>query len=229
MRSGEACREQVAAVCYRFSNAGLEFLLVQTRSSRRWTFPKGCLEAGMTRSQAAAKEAFEEAGVHGSIEEAPFARYTRHRRGSAAGETIVQAYLCEVLRLGRPEEAKRNPTWYSAEKTKRRLREGRSPEDAAEFARVVDRAVVRIRRLRTSAGAPPDELQRVVFEAPEASAVHTQIEQASFARYIRGRDGIAGADAIELAVGTRMSRVLQFAQRQQASSVKLLGSGKKNR
>jgi len=199
---------------------------VLTRGSRRWTFPKGSLEPGMTRAQAAALEAFEEAGVHGRIEEAPFARYTRRKRGAGAeSQTNVQAYLCEVLGLGAPREARRNPTWFSAEKAKRRLQEGRSPDDAAEFARVVDRAVARIQRLRANAGAPLDELQRVQFEAPEPVPVHTRIEQASFARYIRNADH---ADAFELAVGARLSGVLQFAQRQHPGSMRALGTSKKN-
>ena len=46
-------REQVAAVCYRFGERGLEFLLVQTRGGR-WTFPKGGAEPGLTHAQAAA-------------------------------------------------------------------------------------------------------------------------------------------------------------------------------
>ena len=65
--------EQVAAVCYQISKGGLEFLLVRTRNGR-WTFPKGSVESGLTHAQAAALEAFEEAGVHGRIEEAAFAR-----------------------------------------------------------------------------------------------------------------------------------------------------------
>jgi len=54
--------EQVAAVCYQISKRGLEFLLVRTRNGR-WTFPKGSVESGLTHAQAAALEAFEEAGV----------------------------------------------------------------------------------------------------------------------------------------------------------------------
>lgn len=76
--------EQVAAVCYRWRNDCIEFLLVRTRGGERWTFPKGSAEPGLTHAQAAALEAFEEAGVHGRIEEASFATYVRReRRGGA--------------------------------------------------------------------------------------------------------------------------------------------------
>jgi predicted nucleotidyltransferase len=60
----------------------------------------------------------------------------------------VNAHLCEVLRLVPPQELDRDPTWFSADKAKRRLREHRTPEFGTELARVVDRAVSRIRRPR---------------------------------------------------------------------------------
>jgi 8-oxo-dGTP pyrophosphatase MutT (NUDIX family) len=145
--------EQVAAVCYRIRAGGIEFLLVRTNSGH-WTFPKGSTEPGLTHAQAAALEAFEEAGVHGRMEEASFTQYVRRKRTdtraarSAEKELVVSAHLCEVRRLCQPQEPNRDPTWFSAEKAKRRLREDRPPEFAAELARVVDRAVARIQRLR---------------------------------------------------------------------------------
>src|SRR5438132_1564227 len=54
--------QQVAAVCYRIRGSNIEFLLVQTRGGR-WTFPKGGVEPALTHAQAAALEAYEEAGV----------------------------------------------------------------------------------------------------------------------------------------------------------------------
>jgi len=160
-------REQVAAVCYRINGAEIEFLLVLTRSGR-WTFPKGGLEPGMTQAQAAAMEAFEEAGVHGRIEHLSFARYVR-RRGkkpeSRQREIAVHAHLCEVSRQEAPQELNRRPTWFSAEKAKMRLREDRRPGDSESMVRVVNRAVARIQRLRRRAEeSGQDALQNVRFE-----------------------------------------------------------------
>lgn len=140
--------QQVAAICYRLGSTGIEFLLVQT-DKEKWTFPKGSAEPGLTHAQAAALEAFEEAGVHGRMEEAPFTRYVRPgERRNSASEFAVSAHLCEVLRRVPPQEADRNPSWFSTESAKRRLREGRSVEYGGELARVVDRAVARIRRVK---------------------------------------------------------------------------------
>ena len=172
--------EQVAAVCYRVRKEAIEFLLVQTRGSGRWIFPKGSAEPGLTHAQAAAIEAFEEAGVHGRIEELPFARYISRKPGdrrNARRSLQVSAHLCEVRRLANPKESNRNRTWFSIEDAEQRLREGRKNNDAEEFARIVQQAVARIRQLRESDNMDAicdrpgrhalqqDELYKVQFEA----------------------------------------------------------------
>jgi 8-oxo-dGTP pyrophosphatase MutT (NUDIX family) len=172
--------EQVAAVCYRVRKEVVEFLLVQTRSSGRWIFPKGSAEPGLSHAQAAAIEAFEEAGVHGRIEEIPFARYVSRKlgdRGNARRSLQVSAHLCEVRRLANPKESNRNRTWFSIEEAKQRLREGRKNDDREEFARIVQQAVARIRQLRDNGNIDAirerpgrhawqqDELYKVQFEA----------------------------------------------------------------
>lgn len=165
--------QQVAAVCYRVRGGSLEFLLVQTRGGR-WTFPKGSAEPGLTHAQAAALEAFEEAGVHGRMEEASFTRYVRPKRGSssdpAAPEIAVNAHLCQVLWLRPPQESDRNPTWFTADKAKRRLRQDRAPDYGAELARVVDRALGRLQRFRSEATVA-DALQKVHFTIENAREI----------------------------------------------------------
>jgi 8-oxo-dGTP pyrophosphatase MutT (NUDIX family) len=163
--------EQVAAVCYRIRGKAIEFLLVQTRGGR-WIFPKGSAEPGLSHAQAAALEAFEEAGVHGRIEEASFARYVRRRRGEPAEtgevEFTVKTYLCEVLWLDPPQELDRRPTWFSAEKAMRRLRDDRAPHYGAELVRVVKSAIKRIQRVYPGTStfvdsAQVDSSQKVQF------------------------------------------------------------------
>lgn len=161
-------RQQVAAVCYRIGRRGIEFLLVQTRGGR-WIFPKGGVEAGLTFAQSAALEALEEAGVHGQIEEIPFARYFRSTQDTTVSEPAVAAYLCEVTRREAPQEANRNPTWFSPEKAKLRLREDRAHHFGSELARVVDRASSRIERVQSRAHGSAsferkDELQKSRFD-----------------------------------------------------------------
>ena len=224
-------RQQVAAVCYRMGKRGIEFLLVQSRGGR-WIFPKGGVECGLTQAQSAAVEAFEEAGVHGWMEEIPFTHYFRNPRDAAdttaartkdkrlAGgrffrpELPVAAHLCEVTRLEPPQEANRNPTWFSAEKAKQRLLHDHAPEFGAELVRVVERAWSRIQRLQSVRKTPDrtyrDGLQEVRFEAFEEGRFPRDLGVAFVRNFFRQHRGGRSSAAIEAAVRAQLQKVLQF-------------------
>lgn len=178
--------EQVAAVCYRVRRE-IEFLLVRTRGGARWTFPKGSAEPGLTPAQAAAMEAFEEAGVHGRIEQASFARYVFRKCGKSESsfsgrELTVHAYLCQVVRLARPKEPDRDRTWFSAEEARRRLQKGREPGAAAALASVIEKAILLIEGLRI------EDLQKENKSAGDQSHRHAALQ--SFSREPLGRDAL---------------------------------------
>ena len=140
-------RIHVAAVCYRLKEGEPEFLLVRTRSGR-WTFPKGGVDHDATHAEAAAREAFEEAGVRGEIEHEPFHWYFHSKLQRFKSNRLmvaVQAHLFKVERWERPIEDYRDPTWFSADKARRRLRDNRTTELAREVIEVIDRALLRIR------------------------------------------------------------------------------------
>jgi 8-oxo-dGTP pyrophosphatase MutT (NUDIX family) len=136
---------QVAAVCYRRRAASFDFLLVKTTGGDKWTFPKGATARRLSHSQAAEREALEEAGAVGVIEPEHFHLYlqpkgdTRLRNGFQ--EFVVKAFLMEVDHTQRPQEAKRNPTWFSADDARRTLAKGRDQRHAAELSAVIDRAL----------------------------------------------------------------------------------------
>jgi 8-oxo-dGTP pyrophosphatase MutT (NUDIX family) len=149
---------QVAAVCYRRATHSIEFLLVNT-SSGKWTFPKGRLCPYLTPSDAAAREALEEAGVRGRIEKTSFARYVDVKRALGhvntnvsdaekpkVREILINAYLLNVHSVSDPHEPNRNPTWFSLEEARQKLSEQRAPEYALEIAGVVDAAWRTVRR-----------------------------------------------------------------------------------
>ncbi len=119
---------------------------MRTRSGH-WTFPKGGVDRDPTHADAAAREAYEEAGVKGSVDRVPFIAY-RHckpRRTRTRRQVVtVHAHLCEVERLVSPLEDYRDPKWFRPEKAKRQLQKFRSSEFAAEVIMVIDRAVERI-------------------------------------------------------------------------------------
>lgn len=160
-RTAKSLPLQVAAVCYRTRGGAVEFLLVNTNGGNKWTFPKGAPETRLSHSQAAEREAAEEAGALGTIEPRHFHLYI-HSKGvfwqpNGVQEFVVKAFLMEVQQMRRPDEALRRPTWVSAEEAKILLAKGREVKYAHELQAVIDRALERIQfpgeMLGTSAGS----------------------------------------------------------------------------
>lgn len=60
-------RTQFAALCWRITKGRVEVLLISSRNTGRWVIPKGWPMDGLTPAEAAAQEAWEEAGVTGRI------------------------------------------------------------------------------------------------------------------------------------------------------------------
>ena len=150
--SGTGLPVQVAAVCYRVRGFSLEFLLVNT-SAGKWTFPKGRIDPELSGSESAEREAFEEAGARGRIEEIHFASYVDTKRAlgheNRTREILVAAYMFEVRTLVKPEESDRNPTWFTPEDAKKKLGERRATKYSGQLSRLVDKAVERVGAERT--------------------------------------------------------------------------------
>jgi 8-oxo-dGTP pyrophosphatase MutT (NUDIX family) len=148
LRTAKSLPLQVAAVCYRKRGAEVEFLLVNTNGGNKWTFPKGSPEQRLSHSQAAEREAAEEAGALGTIEPRHFHLYI-HSKGvfwqpGGVQEFVVKAFLMEVHQLRRPDEAMRHPTWFSPEEARQRLVKGREVKYVHELESVIARALDRI-------------------------------------------------------------------------------------
>lgn len=139
---------QVAAVCYRKRDSSFEFLLVKTTGGDRWIFPKGATARRLSHSQAAEREALEEAGAVGAIEPEHFHLYLQPKGDSrgrnAIQEFVVKAFLLQVISTEAPQEEDRNPTWFSVDEARRALAIGREAKYAAELHTVIDRALERL-------------------------------------------------------------------------------------
>jgi 8-oxo-dGTP pyrophosphatase MutT (NUDIX family) len=109
---------QAGAVPYRLTKDGPVFLLVTSRRTGRWLFPKGGLMRDRTPWESAAQEALEEAGVEGVVSDQPLGTYTARRiRGDQTETIAVTLYLLEVTRqLDRwDEKAQRQRRWADLE------------------------------------------------------------------------------------------------------------------
>jgi 8-oxo-dGTP pyrophosphatase MutT (NUDIX family) len=79
---------QSGALPYAVVENRVVFLLVTSRRTGRWIFPKGSISVGMTAWDSAAKEAMEEAGVTGQVATEAIGSYHNSDKG-----TLVQVDL----------------------------------------------------------------------------------------------------------------------------------------
>ncbi len=104
--------EQAGVIPYRRNAASgdLEWLLVTSRRGKRWVFPKGHIDDGLTPVEAGAMEAYEEAGVRGSTDGDRLGRYTYEKWG---GSYRVTMFLMKVERVYEdwPEDHERDRHW----------------------------------------------------------------------------------------------------------------------
>jgi 8-oxo-dGTP pyrophosphatase MutT (NUDIX family) len=112
-------RTQFAALCYRIKNEKVQFCLVTSRRSGRWIVPKGWPMNGQTPMDAAATEAFEEAGVRGKIEPRPigvFSYYKVHSKNELPCIAVVYPLKVKKVLRTWPEHKERNRKWLSRKK-----------------------------------------------------------------------------------------------------------------
>lgn len=114
-----ARQDQVAAIPVRKSAEGrLEVLLVTTRETQRWVVPKGWPLPRRPDHEAAAVEAWEEAGVRGTIERKPVGTFNYDKRQKSGLLPVrVSAFVMEVTEEAStwPEASQRRRAWFSAE------------------------------------------------------------------------------------------------------------------
>src|SRR5438270_65110 len=72
----------------RTPDGALEVLLITTRGTRRWIVPKGWADDGLDPREAAAIEAYEEAGVLGDVNGEPLGMLV-HRKLLKSGQTVA--------------------------------------------------------------------------------------------------------------------------------------------
>lgn len=122
-----AHRRQYAALPWRRTARGLEVLLITSRETRRWVIPKGWPMITLDAPDAAAQEAFEEAGVRGEVARDPIGAY-RYRKTMKTGEAQlcrVDVYPLAVSATERtwPEQRQRDRRWVKPRDAARMVQE----------------------------------------------------------------------------------------------------------
>jgi 8-oxo-dGTP pyrophosphatase MutT (NUDIX family) len=144
-----AVTRQFGAIPYTIANGRAVFLIVTSRRTGRWIFPKGGAIEGMTPWEVAAHEAYEEAGIEGEVETTPIGTY-RDVKSVGMRRTSIEVVLYP-LRLVRqletwPEQRDRHRYWAILPEARRLLANTR----LSELAVALDRRIA-------GEGRPPSE------------------------------------------------------------------------
>jgi len=110
-------RFQVAALCWREGEQGIEILLISSRNTKRWILPKGWPQSGADAAGTALAEAWEEAGIRvGDTPPQKVGQYIYHKRltGGVPVHTVVDVYAIHAGHLldNYPEAGQRNREWF---------------------------------------------------------------------------------------------------------------------
>ena len=108
---------QAGALCWRRRKGRLEVLLVKARKSGRWVLPAGWALRGRPLATTARREAWEEAGVSGTVANQLLAVVTKRKHYRLAGEIEWQmaVYPLRVDEVADvyPEAGERKRGWFS--------------------------------------------------------------------------------------------------------------------
>lgn len=119
-------RAQLAAICYRIKNDKLQICLVTTRGSGRWIVPRGWPMHKHTPAQAAAVEAFEEAGLSGITHPNSIGAYSYDKPiDNGVIPVMVMVYALHVTDAAKdwPEKKQRDRKWMTPKKAAAQLDE----------------------------------------------------------------------------------------------------------
>lgn len=108
---------QVAALCWRMHKGRPHVLLVTSRDTGRWVLPKGWPMSGRGPDEAAAREAWEEAGVEGEVSPTAIGNYAYNKvlRNLDTLSCTVDVFPLRVqsLKASFPERKERRRKWFS--------------------------------------------------------------------------------------------------------------------
>lgn len=117
----------------------LKILLITSSSGKRWIIPKGIVDPDLTPEESAAREAYEEAGVKGTVIPGSIGKYHYKKWG---GTCTIEVFLLKVEKefSAWPESSLRTRRWVSPKKAAKLL-------DVSELRKLIQGVAGRLREI----------------------------------------------------------------------------------
>jgi 8-oxo-dGTP pyrophosphatase MutT (NUDIX family) len=91
---------------------GNRVCVITSSNGKRWIIPKGLIDPGQTAGETALQEAWEEAGLTGTLQQEPVGSYLYQKYGNTYHVTVFVMDVTEVAQDW-PERAVRQRSWVS--------------------------------------------------------------------------------------------------------------------
>lgn len=116
---------QFAVLPFRWREGKFEVMMVTSRETARWVTPKGWPMAGLSPERAAAREAFEEAGLLGVVSSRPVGGFTYWKILSGGKRLLCTVLVYPLLvteELAKwPEQRQRRRAWFTPDEAVERV------------------------------------------------------------------------------------------------------------
>ncbi|UCB54690.1 MAG: NUDIX domain-containing protein [Thiotrichales bacterium] len=106
---------QSAVIPYRKQGKRLEIMLIGSSKRNHWVVPKGIHEPGLSAQKSAAREAYEEAGIRGTVSKSMLGCYQYPKWGAICDVEVYAMKVREVLPDSEWEETHRGRQWVSTD------------------------------------------------------------------------------------------------------------------
>lgn len=106
---------QSGVVPYRRTPDGLQIMIIGSSKRKRQVVPKGIVTPGMSATASAAKEAREEAGIEGIVDDASLGTFTYDKWGAQVVCEVYPMRVTTVLDTSAWAESHRGRSWVSPE------------------------------------------------------------------------------------------------------------------
>ncbi len=112
---------QSAVIPYRIHQGRVEIMIVSSSNNKHWLVPKGIVEPGMSPQESARKEAYEEAGVDGHVEDY-IGSYELKKWGAKCSVAVYSMRVTRTLGKRALLEPHRKRRWLPIEKACKKLK-----------------------------------------------------------------------------------------------------------
>jgi phosphohistidine phosphatase len=114
---------QSAVIPYRKHGKSIQIMLVGSSKRNHWVVPKGIHEPGLSAQKSAVREAYEEAGIRGTVSQSMLGKYEYTKWGASCTVEVYAMYVREVLPDSEWEETHRGRKWVSIEEAIEQVKE----------------------------------------------------------------------------------------------------------